>query len=677
VNGGHPVALGLSCTRVDGTMEPTTKRARRRPTDAEAAVILQAAFRGFASRGVPLAERWRGTRRDAATAAKRGCEEAALVARARWPEYRMIGRLCKQADPSKLACVDAELEALVGLDALKDYCASLRQDCLARAAVGEAALVRNVLISGSLGVGKKLAASCIASLLRALGVVRGMVTTHTTLDQLSLDVRRDVSCVVVEGLTNVEAARGKVDAVLSNFPDHCFLFLGPTSAVEALQGAVPHFRKVEPAWLQLPNLSAREVAAITHAQLTSRGYTLAEGLGLADLQAALCATWPRDVLAMRNAHLASELVDRALCHRNGRLSLTQVMSAAPTVRAADLGVHAHGLASLVAERAAVDAEIRSLVGMGSLKAFLSSLRAKVEFVAKGADPRLLEGCLNVVLTGNPGAGKTTAARLLFRALRSYGLLTKNVFVERNALELKGTHIGWTCPQVKEMVHAALGGCLFLDEAYALAGGGRDGERGDSFSDEALRTLLTETENNRTSLCVVLAGYRAAMGGLMRADPGLVRRFPTTIHLEDYTPAELAAIARQTALARFGLHLADGLEASLAEHIAQEHGSEICEHNASLSVTLVEAAIGRMAVRLCAPPAAAESPVEPADGDASVTPATALPAPSHPGRLPPDACTTLLACDFLICSPGGMLVPPTPSARLLRRDEGRTSPPTRT
>ena len=103
--------------------------------------------------------------------------------------------------------------------------------------------------------------------------------------------------------------------------------------------------------------------------------------------------------------------------------------------------------SLRAEREAVEATVSELVGMRALKTFLLQLRAKVEFVARGADPRLLEGCLNVVLTGNPGAGKTTAARLLFRALRSYGLLKSNVFVERNALELKGTHIGWTCPQV--------------------------------------------------------------------------------------------------------------------------------------------------------------------------------------------------------------------------------------
>ena len=304
-----------------------------------------------------------------------------------------------------------------------------------------------------------------------------------------------------------------------------------------------------------------------------------------------------------------------------------------------------------------------LVGMAPLKAHLAELKAKVEYVQGGGDPRLLEGCLNVVLTGNPGAGKTTAARLLFRSLRSFGcaplrardpycgtrtipsaarvavrssptaaapplpsaslprprpprrsLLKKNVFVERNALELKGTHIGWTCPQVKEMVQAALGGCLFLDEAYALSGGGKDGDRGDSFSDEALRTLLTETENNRNGLCVVLAGYRDGMAHLMRADPGLVRRFPTALHLGDYTPSELAAIARQTATARYGLSFAPGLEAALAEHICAVHAAEIAKHNASLAVQLVEAAANRLAARLVAAQTGASTPA--ADAEAA-------------------------------------------------------------
>ena len=480
-------------------MERQPKRARvsehvspTPSTPAVAAGKLQAAYRGFAARREGLTSR----RRAAAAAvldARREHEKAALAARLRTAEYRQVARHCKNADASKLASVDLDLERMIGLAPLKEYCAGLRRDCLARLALGEPPCVRNVLISGSLGVGKKRAAETLTELLQALGVAKGIVSTNTTLDQLTLDVRRDVSCVVVEGLDKVESVRGKVDAVLSNYPDHCFIFLGPTDRIEALHGAVAHFRKVEPAWLQLPNYTPPELAEIAHLQLGERGYGLAGGVGLAELQSALCATWPRDVLAMRNAHLAAELVQRAITHRNGRLALPRLLSAPLQLSAADLGLQAHGLMSLLAERSAVDAEVQALVGMAPLKRFLTELRAKVEFVERGGDPRLLESCLNVVLTGNPGAGKTTAARLLFRALRAYGLLKKHVFVERNALELKGTHIGWTCPQVKEMVQAALGGCLFLDEAYALSGSGKDGDRGDSFSDEALRTLLTETE----------------------------------------------------------------------------------------------------------------------------------------------------------------------------------------
>ena len=561
----------------------------------QAALKVQSGWRGYRSRCETLAKR-RAQRASARTTALAARSDAALAARLATYEYRQLSAHCPEADAAKLAAVDETLGGLVGLEALKEYCASVRQDCLARAALGDAPLVRNVLISGNLGVGKKLAASTLCSLLRAIGVAKGMTPTETTLEQMALDVRRDVSCVIVDGLQGIESSKGKVDAILSNYPNHCFVFVGATAQVEALHGAVMHFRKVDPAWLQLPNYTPAQLAAITAARIAERGYALADGLSNADLQSALCATWARDVLALRNAHLAGELVQRAVTHRNRRLPMQRLLASTLSLSSADLGLQAEGLQSLLAERAAVDSEVRALVGMGALKSFLVQMRAKVEFVGRGADPRLLEGCLNVVLTGNPGAGKTTAARLLFRALRAYGLLKNNVFVERNALELKGTHVGWTCPQVKEMVQAALGGCLFLDEAYALSGGGKDGDRGDSFSDEALRTLLTETENNRTSLCVVLAGYREAMDGLMRADPGLVRRFPTVLHLDNYSPAELATIAKQTARSRFGLSFAPGLEAALGRHIARHHEGEIGQHNASLAVSLVEAAITRLAIR---------------------------------------------------------------------------------
>merc|ERR1712217_1022026 len=105
--------------------------------------------------------------------------------------------------------------------------------------------------------------------------------------------------------------------------------------------------------------------------------------------------------------------------------------------------------------------------------------------------------MNLVIVGNPGTGKTTFARLLFRFLRAHGVLKKDVFIERNALELKGQYCGQTAPKISEMFKMASGGCLFLDEAYALADG-------DHFSNEAIRMLLTEVENHRTDVMVVLA-----------------------------------------------------------------------------------------------------------------------------------------------------------------------------
>merc|ERR1719191_1970115 len=134
----------------------------------------------------------------------------------------------------------------------------------------------------------------------------------------------------------------------------------------------------------------------------------------------------------------------------------------------------------------VTQEIEGLIGMTEQKAYLHRLQKRVQFVKNGGSPKLLETCMNVVLTGNPGTGKTTFARLMFKMLRAYGVLTKDVFIERNVLELTGQYCGQTAPKVKGMFQMAMGGCLFLDEAYALADG-------DKFSDEAIRMLLTEVE----------------------------------------------------------------------------------------------------------------------------------------------------------------------------------------
>merc|ERR1712137_258682 len=190
-----------------------------------------------------------------------------------------------------------------------------------------------------------------------------------------------------------------------------------------------------------------------------------------------------------------------------------------------------------------------------------------------------------------GTGKTTFARLLFRFLRVHGVLKKDVFIERNALELKGEYCGQTAPKIKEIFEMALGGCLFLDEAYSLA-------NGDKFSNEAIRMLLTEVENHRTEVLVILAGYKNKMAELMECDPGLARRFPNTISLPDYMADELAKIAKNVASDRFGVPFEDGVEDALTEWFGQNMTMmNAPKHNGGLAVQVVEDALGRLAERV--------------------------------------------------------------------------------
>merc|ERR1719163_470309 len=239
-----------------------------------------------------------------------------------------------------------------------------------------------------------------------------------------------------------------------------------------------------------------------------------------------------------------------------------------------------------------------------MKRLFASLRTKVRFVERGGSRKVLASCLNLRLVGSPGTGKTTCARLLQKFLVAYGLVPRDVMVETNALQLKGQYLGQTAPKVRDAVRSAMGGVLFLDEAHALAGD-RRAHGADHFSQEAVRTLLTEVENARTGLCVVLCGYKGPMDELMELDPGLRRRFPGLVELEDYTPAELARIAAKTAAERFDMELAAGLEAALTREIATAHAADIARLNASLPVDLVEAAVMRMTERVtCAEEAGA-------------------------------------------------------------------------
>ncbi|GIH90473.1 AAA family ATPase [Planobispora siamensis] len=145
-----------------------------------------------------------------------------------------------------------------------------------------------------------------------------------------------------------------------------------------------------------------------------------------------------------------------------------------------------------------------------------------------------------VFTGPPGTGKTTVARILGRIFAALGLLARPDVVEAQRADLVGQHLGSTAIKTNELVDRALGGVLFIDEAYSLVNSGYAG--GDAFGAEAVQTLLKRAEDDRDRLVIILAGYEREMDVFLATNPGLASRFNQRVRFPSYTPAQLAEIA---------------------------------------------------------------------------------------------------------------------------------------
>ncbi len=161
----------------------------------------------------------------------------------------------------------------------------------------------------------------------------------------------------------------------------------------------------------------------------------------------------------------------------------------------------------------------------------------VSFIEYAKDDKSLSPSFHMRFIGNPGTGKTTVARILGKMLKDRGILRTGVFFEYSGNDFIAKYVGHTAPKTAQMCRDAYGGVLFIDEAYALSPGNND--RGSSdYRQEALNTILTEMENHRTDMLVIMAGYEDEIDELMQHNPGLSQRMPYTIRFDNYSKEDL-------------------------------------------------------------------------------------------------------------------------------------------
>ena len=365
----------------------------------------------------------------------------------------------------------------------------------------------------------------------------------------------------------------------------------------------------------LAALAAQQLNALAQKIRTRLGLTLSAGADVRDYVAAQCT-------AQKGAAGLAECCDRIF----RALSEYCLRTDEPLTGTAALTARPEGLqfrlndgpeeplfdllpAAYTGALDAIRAEINELVGLAPVKEYVFGLADNLQVQQRRAAAGLKTASLSMhmIFTGNPGTGKTTIARLVAKYLKAIGALKGGQLVEVTRADLVGRYTGHTAPLTNSVIESALGGVLFIDEAYSLYRGEQD-----SFGLEAIDTLVKGMEDHRDELVVILAGYTKEMETFLTANSGLASRFPNRIEFPDYTAVELLQITQVLAKNK-GYTLAEACTEPLLGYYARWQESDArTAGNGRLARNTLEKAIFHQSRRLVAEPAAALDLILPSD-----------------------------------------------------------------
>ena len=450
-----------------------------------------------------------------------------------------------------------ELHAMPGLRAAKReidrVMVELEAERLRRAAgVPVRPAPRHMIFTGESGTGKFVVAQLLARLFREHGVLsKGQIIKARRRNLISETQFKDMvesakgGVLFLDELHMLEADDSTLDRealerltafLEDDAGDVVVIAEGSGRAVHEFYERHAQLTELFGRRVHFPNYTADELADIFAHLVSKIGHKLTEPAAVA---AAQLIRTRRSTQIRSNAQYVTELLDRVLAQQAHRIvseSEQLTDEAVIELRAADIPTsETTELASVAGDPLS---ELDRLVGLAAVKDEVRQMRAEAQLSAarRAGGLASLQPSRHMVLTGNPGTAKTTVARIIASIYAELGLLSSGHLVEVTRADLVARYVGQSAPKTKSVVERALGGVLFIDEAYTLVPNSSN-----DFGTEVLATLMECMETHRDDLVVIAAGYPAEMRGFLKSNPGLASRFTKQIEFADYTSDELLAI----------------------------------------------------------------------------------------------------------------------------------------